>query len=48
MKVVKAFSVSLELEIGLKIKLSETKTFKLAIEKVKNKIDHDTWYIHDR
>lgn len=27
---------------------SETETFKIAIEKVKNKIGHDTGYIHDR
>lgn len=43
LKVVKAFPVSGELEIGLKIKLSETETFKIAIEKVKNKIGYNTW-----
>lgn len=43
LKVVKAFPVSGELEIGLKIKLSEIETFKIAIEKVKNRIGHSTW-----
>lgn len=43
LKVVKAFPVSGELEIGLKIKLSKIETFKIAIEKVKNRIGHSTW-----